>query len=82
MHQVIGFAADFYRQLLRAQTAAPHAENAQAHPAIDEALVRQPPDAEKTAARLERCLDADEQIDRNANQSTLIETWLDDLAGS
>ncbi len=48
---------------------------------INEALKRQSADAEKTAARLERCLDADQQIDRNANQSTLIETWLDDLAG-
>jgi len=29
---------------------------------------------------LDRCLDAAEQIDRNANQATLIECWLDDLA--
>jgi len=36
---------------------------------------------EQASARLERCLDAAAQIDRNANQPTLIETWLDDLAG-
>ena len=35
---------------------------------------------ETTAKRLDRCLDADRQIDRNANQSTLIEAWLDGLA--
>jgi hypothetical protein len=33
-----------------------------------------------TALRLDRCLDAAAQIDRNANQSTLVECWLDDLA--
>jgi primosomal protein N'' len=32
------------------------------------------------AARLDRCLEALEQIDRNANQATLIEAWLDSLA--
>ena len=59
--QVVGFAAEFYRQLLHAQcgTAA---------------------DPETNARRLDRCLDALTQIDRNANQSTLIECWLDDLA--
>jgi DNA polymerase-3 subunit delta' len=81
LHQVIGFAADFYRQLLRAANGAPNAENTQPERFIDEALKRQPLGVEKTIARLERCLDADQQIDRNANQSTLIETWLDDLAG-
>jgi hypothetical protein len=30
--------------------------------------------------RLSRCLEAAEQVDRNANQTTLIECWLDDLA--
>jgi DNA polymerase-3 subunit delta' len=82
LHQVIGFAADFYRQLLRAANGAPNAENTEADRYIDEALKRQDPATEKTIARLERCLDADQQIDRNANQSTLIETWLDDLAGN
>ena len=39
-----------------------------------------PGDAIAAAACLERCLDALAQIDRNANQATLIEAWLDDLA--
>ena len=37
-------------------------------------------DAIVAAACLERCLEALGQIDRNANQATLIEAWLDDLA--
>jgi DNA polymerase-3 subunit delta' len=32
-------------------------------------------------AGLQRCLEAEEQLDRNANQATLIECWLSDLAG-
>jgi DNA polymerase-3 subunit delta' len=81
LHQVIGFAADFYRRLLRAANGAAKADNAEDDRLIDEALKRQSLDIEKTIARLERCLEADQQVDRNANQSTLIETWLDDLSG-
>ena len=29
---------------------------------------------------LDRCLEAESQLDRNANQATLLECWLDDLA--
>jgi DNA polymerase III subunit delta' len=35
---------------------------------------------EATLAAIDRTLEAQEQIDRNANQATLLETWLDDLA--
>ncbi len=36
--------------------------------------------AESTLAAIDRCLEAEEQLDRNANQSTLLESWIDDLA--
>jgi DNA polymerase III subunit delta' len=80
LHQVIGFAADFYRRLLRAANATPNEENTQPDRFIGDALKRQPLGGEKSIARLQRCLDADQQVDRNANQSTLIEAWFDDLA--
>ncbi len=35
---------------------------------------------EAPLAALDRCLEAEEQLDRNANQATLLECWLDDLA--
>lgn len=35
---------------------------------------------EVALAAADRTLDAEEQLDRNANQSTLLECWLDDLA--
>ena len=46
--------------------------------------LRQPaasgPGADATLAAIDRCLEAEEQLDRNANQSTLLESWIDDLA--
>jgi DNA polymerase-3 subunit delta' len=38
--------------------------------------------ADATLAAIDRCLEAEEQLDRNANQSTLLESWIDDLASS
>lgn len=69
--QVVGFAADFYRQVLRAAIRSDD---------------RTPPSpklhlpAEIAARCVERCLEADQQIQANANQTTLIEGWLDSLA--
>jgi hypothetical protein len=49
---------------------------------LDLAMRRGNISAETTSKRLECCLDADLQIDRNANQATLVEAWLDRLSGS
>jgi DNA polymerase-3 subunit delta' len=35
--------------------------------------------AERTLSAIDRCLEAEDELDRNANQATLLETWLDDL---
>jgi DNA polymerase-3 subunit delta' len=37
-------------------------------------------DDETILDALDRCVEAEEQLDRNANQATLLETWMDDLA--
>ena len=77
---MIGLAARFYQQLLRAQTGAALPDDPELRQFIQTALARPSGDALAVAARLDRCLDALEQIDRNANQTTLIEAWLDALA--
>jgi DNA polymerase-3 subunit delta' len=85
--QLIGFAIGFYRRLLYRQIAA---ENTQLlagdQLAGDDELDRHVfkalkahSDPEATAARIERSLEALGHIDRNANQATLLEAWLDDL---
>lgn len=80
LRQVVGFAAEFYRRLLHAQSGAPPAEDDELSRHVRQAIGHRGGDATTTAARLDRCLEAAEQIDRNANQTTLIEAWLDDLA--
>lgn len=35
---------------------------------------------ESTLLAIDRCLEAEEQLDRNANQATLLESWINDLA--
>ncbi len=81
LRQVIGFAARFYQGLLRAQGGAALPEDPDLRRFVDEAL-RARPGGDAAAAQLDRCLEALEQIDRNANQSTLIEAWLDALAAA
>jgi hypothetical protein len=48
--------------------------------AIDAAVQAWRGDELAAAACLDRCVEAVEQIDRNAYVPTLIECWLDDLA--
>jgi DNA polymerase-3 subunit delta' len=81
-HQVVQFAADFYRQWLRMQTGTAELPDADMRQYLDLAMRRGNISAETTSKRLECCLDADLQIDRNANQATLVEAWLDRLSGS
>ncbi|MGD0899380.1 MAG: DNA polymerase III subunit [Thermoguttaceae bacterium] len=76
LRQVAAFAADFYRQLLHAQSGAALPDDDQDRPAPPASA----PWSGDAAAALDRCLEAAAQIDRNANQATLIEAWLDDLA--
>jgi len=79
-HKIVQFAADFYRHLLRVQAGAAESADTDMRQFLETALRRGPLSAETTAKRLERCLDADQQIDRNANQATLVEAWLNSLA--
>ena len=78
---VIGFAAELYRAAMRAGCGTAAADGA----GFDELISKMAPphplaDPETAAACLERCLDALEQVDRNANQANVIECWLDDIA--
>jgi len=82
LRQVIAFAADFYRHLLHAKSGALATDDAELQRWVRQAADRWPGDEVAAAACLDRCLEALEQVDRNANQTTLIEAWLDDLAAT
>ncbi len=80
LRQVVAFSAEFYRQLLRVQNGISASEDIELQDVVNRTLQRGSNDSERSSFRLDRCLDAAAQIDRNANQTTLIECWLDDLA--
>ncbi len=76
---VIGFATDFFRQLVRNLSGLAVDGDQEIKTAIDRAASSNVWDIESAAESADRCLEALTHIDRNANQSTLIEAWLDDL---
>ncbi|MES1212945.1 MAG: DNA polymerase III subunit, partial [Singulisphaera sp.] len=78
MRLVIGFAIDFYRELLRAivtGAATPPAEASEASRAAASGRF----DGVDVTALVDRSIEALGHVDRNANQATLLECWLDDL---
>lgn len=77
--QILAFAAEFHRRLLRSQCGAEPSDDEDLESYVGRAN-QHGQSADSIAARLDRCLDAAAQIDRNANQSTSIECWADDLA--
>lgn len=71
LRSLLQMVANHFRQLLRASCAGSE----------DELLEEFGPTGQDCAlAVLDRCLEAELQLDRNANQATLLECWLDDLA--
>jgi DNA polymerase III subunit delta' len=80
MQQIFGMAADFYRQLMRSLAGLPIEGDQALVGAVQAAYAVWPGDQEAAAACLERCLEAQWQVQANANQATLIDSWLDDLA--
>jgi DNA polymerase-3 subunit delta' len=80
LRQVMGFAAEFYRDLLHLQSGILISDDQELRQQTQQAIENGHNDGEATAGRLDRCLEAITQIERNANQATLIECWLDDLA--
>ena len=81
MRVVIELATEFYRQLVRELVNAPSEQDEQLAQAIDLAARQWPGDVETALACLDCCLEADVQVQQNANQKTLVEAWLDRLQG-
>ena len=81
MRQVIQFVGEFYRQTLLALGQEVQFQDAELRDSVGRMLDTWSGGESTAAACLDRCLEASEQVDRNANQATLLECWLDDLAG-
>lgn len=80
LEAVVDMAIDFYRALLRASAGEPGGSDPAVADSVERALDVWQGGPDRVADCLQRCLEAQAQIFGNANQATLIESWLDDLA--
>jgi DNA polymerase-3 subunit delta' len=78
--QVVGFAVELYRQALRRQARGPASGDAELDRAAGAWLQSPSFDTGRTLDCAERCLEALAYIDRNANQNTLVDAWIDAVA--
>ena len=79
IRQVIQFSIEYYRRLLRAMAGVASDDDAELNAFVEKGLRSFRGDEETVAACLDRCLDALSHVDRNANQQTLVECWLDEV---
>lgn len=79
LREALEFAAEFYRELLHALSGHAATEDIELQRLVQTALAHWPADEAAAGTCLDRCLEALEQLDRNAHQTTLLECWLDDL---
>ncbi len=78
--QVIQFAMDFYRELLRAFSGSTAGGDEHLQAAVAHATQHWTAGPLAAEACLLRCLEAQEQIGRNVNPATLLACWVDDLS--
>lgn len=72
--------ADFYRDLALQLQGGPPVADAQVQAALNARLARWPGGIDAAIECWSRCLEAISQVDRNANQTTLLEDWSANLA--
>jgi DNA polymerase-3 subunit delta' len=80
LKQIVEFAVDFYRHLVRASSGTPGPDDPELDTAVRAALASPAGNGEVASQGLERCLDCIDQLARNVHITTLVECWLDDLA--
>lgn len=78
--QVLGLAVEFYRQLMRRLSGVEPQGDRKLLAAVEQAAGRWTQGVDQAAACLERSLEAQLEVERNAHLTTLVECWLDDLA--
>jgi DNA polymerase-3 subunit delta' len=75
----LGFAGEFFRQLMRQLSGLPITPDAELAALVQRAAQSGAWNPESSADAAQRSLEAITHVDRNANQNTLVEAWLDDL---
>src|SRR5262249_8257102 len=75
----IGLVAEFFRQLVRALAGLAASGDAELAAAVHRAAQSTSWNIESAGEAAQRSLEAINHVDRNANQHTLVEAWLDNL---
>jgi len=79
MRELFGFAAELYRQLMHQQTGGEISGDSALVQAVEHTAERWTQGAEGAISCLERCFEAEAHVFANANQTNLLDSWLDDL---
>jgi len=80
MRFVMQTATGFYTQLMRIRCGAPATGDSDMRRAVEKAQSLWPGEADTAAKCVQRCMDAETHVLSNANQATVLECWIDDLA--
>lgn len=79
LRHIVGWAADFFQAAMRSAAGAQADGDPVIQNAVEIAVSSASLDAQRAATCLDSCLDALRHIDANANLSTLIDAWIDQL---
>ena len=79
---LLKLTADFYRAVAIQAQGGPAVSDPGLQRAVEQRLANWPGGADAALECWDRCLEAIAQVDRNANQTTLLETWSANLAAS
>jgi DNA polymerase III subunit delta' len=82
LRAVFQMVAAHFREVLRLACQGELAQSKGSAPAIRHAAELGPFAQQCAISALDRCLEAEVELDRNANQATLLECWLDDLSSA
>lgn len=74
-----GFLIDLFRQIVHVLVGGEPSPDAELQRSAERAAGAMPGDAERLAMVVERCLDAIEQVDRNAHPAMLVDAFADDV---
>ncbi|UUO05567.1 DNA polymerase III subunit [Blastopirellula sp. J2-11] len=79
---VMQFAAEFYEQLMRALCSSAVAGDDLLRKQVERAVPRFTAGPDAAAACLARCIEAEQEVESNANLATLVDAWMDDLSSA
>ena len=79
LRHVMRFASDFFHELMTRRAGGPPSPDELLRHSVEQMLTKWRGEEEQAAACVERCIEAELQLDAMANVSTLVDCWVDDF---